>query len=435
MNHLGLIIKREYVTRIRKKSFLLLTILMPFLMAALIFVPLWLSSIKDNEAKQVAVIDQTAEYAPLFKDTPAYHFVQVNQDLETYRTQKDKSFIAFIDISDDLLTHPEAITIYSDKQVPKDLSDQVTQLLNTYLKDKKMASYKIPGLKKIIKDSNIHLNIRTIKWEQDGTESESSSTIASIIGVFFTMLVYMFILIYGAMVMQAVTEEKTSRIIEILVSSVKPFQLMLGKIIGIGFVGLTQLFLWGIMIFALMGGIGLFFGIDTGMMTASNPMAIAGPMTIQPEATQILSTLNTINWPSIVSCFVLFFIGGYLLYSSFFAAVGSAVESQEDTGQFMMPVTLLLVFALYAGIYSIENPDGPLAFWCSLIPLTSPIVMMIRLPFDVPTWQIGLSLVILFGTALGNVWISGRIYRIGILMYGKKSSIKEILKWIRYKGD
>ncbi|MCK9342790.1 MAG: ABC transporter permease, partial [Massilibacteroides sp.] len=231
------------------------------------------------------------------------------------------------------------------------------------------------------------------------------------------------------------TEEKTSRIIEILVSSVKPFQLMLGKIIGIGFVGLTQLFLWGIMVFALMGGIGFFFGIDTGIMTASNPMAIAGPMTIQPEASQMISTLSTINWSSILSCFVLFFIGGYLLYSSFFAAVGSAVESQEDTGQFMMPVTLLLVFALYAGIYSIENPDGPLAFWCSLIPLTSPIVMMIRLPFDVPTWQIGLSLVILFGTALGNIWISGRIYRIGILMYGKKSSIKEILKWIRYKGD
>jgi ABC-2 type transport system permease protein len=243
----------------------------------------------------------------------------------------------------------------------------------------------------------------------------------------------MFVLLYGAMVMQGVMEEKTNRIVEVMVSSVKPFDLMMGKIIGIGLVGLTQMFIWGILIAAILSGSMMFFG------SASSTMDIVATGSNMPQmpmdnevAVIIQQVLNTINFSEIGACFVLYFIGGYLLYASLFAAIGSALDQPEDSQQFMVPITMLMVFSLYAGIYSMENPDGPLAMWCSMIPFTSPIVMMVRLPFDIPLWQLIISLLLLFATAIFIVWISARIYRVGILMYGKKPSIKEMIKWLKY---
>ena len=248
----------------------------------------------------------------------------------------------------------------------------------------------------------------------------------------------MFIIMYGGMVMQGVMEEKTNRIIEVMISSVKPFDLMMGKIIGIGFVGLTQVFLWGILTTVLVSGSLFYFGGNTSpedMMTAQmtaqgiNDVA-AGSSDISIQVQEII---NSINFGMIGTCFVLYFIGGYLLYAALFAAIGSALEQQEDTQQFMTPIMLLMAFSLYAGIYSMNNPDGPLAFWCSMIPFTSPIVMMVRLPFDIPVWELALSFALLFATAILIIWFSAKIYRVGILMYGKKPSIKEMIKWVKYK--
>ena len=250
----------------------------------------------------------------------------------------------------------------------------------------------------------------------------------------------MFIIMYGAMVMQGVMEEKTNRIIEVMVSSVKPFDLMMGKIIGIGFVGLTQVFLWGVLSTILISVSMFAFGgsispneLATAQMTANGmPDTIAAVQSTGAES-QIMEIINTINFGQIGIFFIIYFVGGYLLYSSLFAAIGSALDQQEDAQQFMTPMMILMVFALYAGIYSMENPDGPLAFWCSMIPFTSPIVMMVRLPFDIPVWQELLSVGLLYITAIFITWTSAKIYRIGILMYGKKPSIKEMIKWTKYK--
>ena len=301
-----------------------------------------------------------------------------------------------------------------------------------------MASYNIENLKQIIEDSKVNFSIKTIKWDEDGSEKSTSAEVASILGMVLTFIIYMFIIMYGAMVMQGVMEEKTNRIIEVMISSVKPFDLMMGKIIGIGFVGLTQVFLWGILTTILVSVSIFFFGGSTSPEEVMNAqMAAQGMNEISAGSSeinlQILEIFNSINFGMIGSCFVLYFIGGYLLYAALFAAIGSALEQQEDSQQFMTPIMLLMVFSLYAGIYSMNNPDGPLAFWCSMIPFTSPIVMMVRLPFDIPIWELLLSFALLFVTAVFIVWFSAKIYRVGILMYGKKPSIKEMIKWVTYK--
>lgn len=440
MSKTALIIKREYLNRVSKKSFLILTFLTPLLFAAMVFVPLWLSSIKGDEVRNVVVLDRTGKYASLFEDADNYKFIAGDKSLESYKQASDKEVYAIVSITDDLIAHPEAATMYSEKQIPGDLSRIVNQVLSRKLENEKMAAYNIPNLKEIIKESQINFEINTIKWSEDGSESESSSLVASIVGLIFTLISYMFIMVYGAMVMQGVMEEKTNRIVELMVSSVRPFQLMMGKIIGIGLVGLTQMFLWGILTMALvLGGQFLFMGsVDPQIMQQGSMMGHGASMPGMVEASQepaakLFGMLQTINFAEIGFFFVIYFIGGYMLYASVFAAIGSAVESQEDTQQFMTPIMIFLVFSLYAGIYSMENPEGPLAFWCSLIPFTSPIVMMIRLPFEVPLWEKLLSVSLLYVTFVGIIWLSAKIYRVGILMYGKKPTIKEMIKWLRYK--
>ena len=441
MSKIGIIIKREYLNRVSKKSFLILTFLTPILFSALIFVPLWLSSIKGDEVKNVVILDRTGVYAPLFENTDNYKFIEGTESLEKYKSSDDKSVFAILSITDNLLENPKAATLYSEKQIPGELSRIVNQTLSRYLENAKMATYNIPNLKEIIKESQIKFEINTIKWSEDGGESESSALVASIVGMLFTVISYMFIMVYGAMVMQGVMEEKTNRIVELMVSSVRPFQLMMGKIIGIGFVGLTQMLLWAILTLTLiMGGQFLFMGgtVDAQMMQQGAMMGANGAMPGMAEASQepavkILGMLQTINWAEIGFFFVIYFIGGYMLYASVFAAIGSAVDSQEDTQQFMTPIMVFMMFSLYAGIYSMENPDGPLAFWCSIIPFTSPIVMMIRLPFEIPLWEKLLSIGLLYITFIGIIWFSAKIYRVGILMYGKKPTIKEMIKWLKYK--
>jgi ABC-2 type transport system permease protein len=435
MNKIGIIIKREYLRRVSKKSFLLLTLLMPFLMVAIIFVPLWLAQIKSDEVRNIVVIDTTGKYISLFQDTDAYRFIGSEKSLEDYRNSRDKEVFAILNITGDLLKNPDAATLYSEKQIPNDLSRQVKQILTPQLENDKLATFNIPGLKEIIAESKVNFNIQTIKWSEDGKESASSAKIASIVGMVSTIIIYMFILMYGSMVMQGVLEEKTNRIVELMVSSVRPFDLMMGKIIALGFVGLTQLFLWAVMISGLLFA-GMFFmsgGIDPSTMQPGMTIQTSAIPTEIEGINDIYQVLNAINFAEISIFFIIYFIGGYLLYASIFAAIGSSVNQQEDTQQFMTPVMIFIIFAFYVGIYSMENPDGPLAFWCSLIPFTSPIVMMVRIPFEIPFWEKLLSIIILYVTSLGIVWLSAKIYRVGILMYGKKPSIKEIVKWIKYK--
>lgn len=437
MNTLSLVIQREYLTRVRKKSFIIMTLLMPLLMASLSFVPLWLSTLNDGGEKNIVVIDETGMYAPLLKSTEQYQFQIVEQAQQSeYQAKIGKDLFAILHITDDLNVNPNAISLLSEKESPQDLRAIIEKTLSEKVMQQKLDELSQSGnvsaesilqVRSIV-ESGSKVSIKIMKWDEDGTVSESSAEIASIIGVVFTILIYMFILMYGNMVMQAVLEEKKSRIVEVMVSSVKPVKLLIGKIIGIGLVGITQLTIWGVLLGFLFTGLSAFIGapVETTGMSASAEM---GDFDMQAALNSVMS----VNWIEILVYFLLFFIGGYILYASIFAMFASAVNSEEDTSQFMMPVTLIIMFAFFAGFYSVSNPDGPLAFWASLIPFSSPIVMMVRIPFGIPLWEKILAVVLLYGTFILISVIAAKIYRVGILMYGKKPSIKEMIKWIKYK--
>lgn len=441
MSKIGLIIKREYTTRVMKKSFLLLTFLTPVLFAGMIALIVWLGGIKDDKVKKIVVIDKTHLYTNVLKSNEAYTFQFVDAPFEEVKKQnagKDQ-LTALLYITDNLINNPRAVTLYSEKQVNMELKGYVAGLLNKYVEEQKLAAYNIPNLKEMVEQSRTEIDLKTMKWGDDGKDKEGSAELALTIGMISALMIYMFIIIYGAQVMSGVVQEKTNRIVEVMISSVKPFELMMGKIIGIALVGLTQFLMWVILTGVISVAVASAFGgnIDVHSVQQVQQMGHVGVQATQvnampSEMQSLFTALNGVNYFQIIGLFIVYFLGGYLLYASLFAAVGSAVDSETDTQQFSMPIMLPIIFAVYAGIFAAQNPDGPLAFWCSMIPFTSPIVMMVRLPFDVPIWQIILSLTILVLSFVGTTWMAGKIYRTGILMYGKKVSWKELWKWLKY---
>ena len=356
--------------------------------------------------------------------------------------RNDESPYAYIVITDNLLDNPDAMTIYSHKQITAGFEIDVQNRMEDFLHDAKLASYNIPDLQQIIQDSNVEINVSSIRFDEGG-DTATSAGLATAIGMISTFIIYMFLFAYGGMVMNSVMQEKTNRIVEVMVSSVKPFDLMMGKIISVGLVGLTQIGIWlilivGLGIAAMMGlGVPLFMNNEAELLAQAQSMgtaSMAGATTIDPDMLDFAQTLSGINFTQIIVSLILYFIGGYIIYASLFAAIGSAVDNEADTNQFMIPITLIILFAFYVGLFSAEDPEGGMAWWCSMIPFTSPIVMMVRIPFGVAIWELVLSLVILFASAIGMTWIASRIYRVGILLYGKKPSYKELFKWIKYKA-
>lgn len=432
MNKILIIIQREFLKRVRTKSFIILTITMPFIMAALVFVPLWLSSIENNEQQKVAVIDPTGVYAKALKASKSFAFSAQPVITEEMRSE-DSPYDAVVAISGDLVKNNGKVTIYSHKEIPGNMLDYIQSKLNETVQKQKLEATGIAGLDKIIDDVQRDVNMKTVKWSKEGDEQASSTYVAIIVGGIFTLLIYIFVITYGGMVMQSVIEEKTNRIIELLVSSVKPFQLMMGKIIGVMLVGIAQMALWGVMLSIIMTVASVGFGVSQAQSIAAGQPMPSPTMNMSQDTQELLTAIVNLPYAEIGLMFIIMFVGGYLLYSSFFAATGASINEQEDANQFVVPITMITLFGLYAAMYSIENTDGPLAFWASLFPLTSPIVMMIRIPFGVPLWQELLSIALLYASAFLMIWIGGKIYRVGILMYGKKPSIKEIIKWMRYK--
>lgn len=436
MNTLRLVIQREYITRVKKKSFIILTLLMPLLMVAMSLLPLWLSTLNESGVKDIAVIDNTGIYAPLLKSNDKYTFKVIDSsEREATEVRIGKDLFAILQINDDLSKRPTSISILSEKQAPIDLQSMIERTFNEKVVQQRLDELTSQGnvdaeaisqVRSILKDGG-SVTLKTMRISGDGNIAESSTEIATIVGMIFTILIYMFILMYGSMVMQSVLEEKKSRIVEVMVSTVRPVKLLTGKIIGVGLVGITQLLVWGVLAGGLMSIVSLFITMpDQTAMMASQGM---GDVNIAKAMESIMS----VNWFEIGIYFLIYFIGGYILYASIFAMFASAVDSDEDVSQFTFPVTLIIMFAFFAGIYSVGNPDGPLAFWASLIPFSSPIVMMVRLPFGIPLWEKILSVVLLYGTFILIAHFAAKIYRVGILMYGKKVTFKEMFKWIRYK--
>lgn len=438
MSKTALIIRREYKTRVMKPSFIILTFLTPILIAALVLVPLLLAQIKDDAVKKIIVIDRTGLYTKAFEDNEEYQFIFLNQDIEFFKETKiQDSYSAVLYIPEDLSVHPKSATIFSEEQVGMEVKSYLVGILKDYVEEQKIAELNIPDFKELVENTKVDIDVKTVRWGKDGEEKMGSAELALIIGMISAFIIYMFIVVYGAQVMSGVVQEKTSRIVEVIISSVKPFQLMMGKIIGIAMVGLTQFALWVVLSLVLVAAGTSLMGGDVDVQAYEQSMNVgvqSGTVDAGDTVTsEILMALANFDFVQTGVLFVIFFLGGYLLYASLFAAVGSAVDNETDTQQFSLPLTLPIIFAIYAAIYSAQNPDGPLAFWCSMIPFTSPIVMMVRLPFGVPFWQLALSIGILILSFVGSTWIAGKIYRTGILMYGKKISWKEMMKWVLYK--
>lgn len=439
MNKLKLIIHHEYMTIVGKKSFIVMTLLIPFLIILVGCIPVVLAYINDKadtSVTRIAVIDESGNYGGAFKNTTNYHFVPLLGDsavnAHEFYKNAGESLDAIVIIPKDVLDSQQA-TIYSDKTIDNGTINFLTSCLNDTLSRAKIASFNDPDLETKIEQSQVDAQFKSIKWDEKGDEQEQSAEIASVLGMILSFLTYTFVLSYGAMIMNSVVEEKTNRIVEVIVSSCKPMELMMGKIIGVGLVGLTQFAIW-VVLLGVAGGVLSLFGLGAGVAASPESMTMGMNLPqggMDSELSSIFTAITSINWFSLLGNFVIYFIGGYLLYASLFAGFGSAVDQASDSSQFTMPIILIMIVALYAGIACIGNPSGPMAVWCSIIPFTSPIVMMVRLPFDVPWWQLLLSIVLLYATALGCIWISARIYRTGILLYGKKRSLKEVIKWVK----
>jgi len=437
MNHLGLIIEREYLTKVKNKSFIVMTILSPIIMIALIAVVGYLSQLNNNKERTISVLDESGILKSSFVDTEniKYNIIE-NLSLEEAKKQVYETGeygLLHIDNFKDINELGSHIKFYSEESPSLSLMSALENKLEKQLTDLQL---EIEGVDIAqIKAARVLVNIGQESFIGEKT-SKIDSVVKLIFGGLAGYLLFMFIIIYGNMIMRSVIEEKTSRIIEIIISSVKPIQLMLGKIIGTSLAGITQFVVWIILGGVLMTILSLVFGIDLAQSQPGQQELINQAMQnpdVNTEIQNVITAFYNLPITNLIIAFILFFIGGYLLYSSLYAAIGAAVDNETDTQQFLLPVLMPLILAVYIGIFTvIEDPHGTVSTVFSFIPFTSPVVMLMRIPFGVPIWQQLLSFVILVGTFTLTVWFAAKIYRVGILMYGKKPSYKELLKWIKY---
>lgn len=436
MNKITLIIQREYLTRVRKKSFVIMTLIGPILMAAMILAPVYLSEITSGKVTKVAILDETGWFYQKFKDQNKIDFYYVNGDLETEKIKAldNKDLLLYIPLPE--LNIPVNAQLFATDQPGLNVSAYIKSVMKNIVETKRLMAVGIDP--KVIKNTKTDINLITIKVDETGKEQKSNTEVEIGLAYLAGFMIYFFIFMFGAQVMKGVSEEKSNRIVEVIISSVKPFQLMMGKIIGVALVGLTQFLLWIILTFT-------FVGIFQSGVMGGDFASVIQPHENQIAATQDSSGINAVAFSQVsevlggidfkimIFSFLIYFLGGYLLYSSLFAAIGGAVDQQADTQQFMLPVSLPLIFAVISSSVVIQQPDSAFSIWMSMIPFTSPIVMMMRIPFGVPYWQIGASMGLLILGFVFTTWIAAKVYRVGILMYGKKVSYAELWKWLWYK--
>jgi ABC-2 type transport system permease protein len=438
MSKIGLIAKREYITRVRKKSFLVMTLIGPLLFAALMIIPAWIASSSDNH-KTIEVLDESGFFKNKLKETKSISFVYIDGELPEVREdfQKNKNY-ALLYIPKLALDKPAGIKLYSENSITLDLQLTIERILKSEIEDKKLLESGID--RSVLASIKTNVSIDTKRISAMGEEDSSAGT-STMVGFVSAALIYFFIFLYGIQILRGVIEEKSNRIVEVIISSVKPFQLMMGKIVGIALVGLTQFLLWVSLTFIITTIISTF--LDGGASATSTSIVSMDVMTEAERAEmqestskvlQVVGEFQTINLPYIAAVFLFYFLGGYLLYGSLFAAVGAAVDSETETQQFMLPITMPLVIGFVVAQIVIRDPTSPLAFWMSMIPFTSPVVMMVRLPFGVPMHEIFMSMALLITGFVFTTWLAARIYRVGILLYGKKITYKELSKWLFYKA-
>jgi ABC-2 type transport system permease protein len=436
MNKIGLIIRREYFTRVKKRSFIIMTFLGPLLIAAIYIIPILLALHGDNEKRTIAVVDQSHWFERQFVNTENQTFIRLDDiDIDsTKRLVQQGFFDIALFIPETQLNIPSSAVVYSMKQVPMTVESHIKEVMKNEIQVQKLLAAGVDP--DILESIKTNINLSVIRMDEEGGEKETFTEVQFILGMVLSVLIYMFIMLFGGQVMQGVTEEKSSRIVEVIVSSVKPFQLMMGKIIGVSLVALTQFVMWIILTGVIYVGFSAAVGIShPEAISQGTVMAqeISSTNIMDNEAVQnVLNIVHSIDFGTIIFSFIVFFLLGYLLYATMFAAIGSLVDNNTDSQQFTLPVTVPLIIAILSAIYIVNDPDSSLAVWMSMIPFTSPVVMMVRIPFGIPIWQVIVSAVILAGSFVGMTWVAAKIYRTGILMYGKKPTYKEIFKWLKY---
>ncbi len=479
---LGIIIQREYLNKVKKKSFLLITFLAPVLFAAIAILPTVIMLGTKEEAKKVGVVDRSGIVLPFLESNDNVEYIDLGADapVDSIKTDlKGRGIDVLLCLSElDSVSRTVTADTYSVKPIGMDTGENIENRINDAVEAYRIDSYGIENLETIMAEvkSNVHLHSYTV--DESGNEKISESGVYMAVSMILGMMLYMFIALFSGMVMSSVIEEKSSRVVEVLVSSVKATELMFGKIIGVALVALTQFLLWIVLTGAIVGVAGGIIGMDKLMSVGSKATEVPGvdmsEMGIHPdfgmgdlsttlemtsgeglEMTEsadslvaqadtvaaaeptgmeaVMSTLGNLNVGQILVAFLIFFIFGYLLYASLFAAIGSGVENEGDSTQLQLPVTIPLMIGFFVALYAFKAPDSSLVFWFSMIPFTSPIVMLARIPFGVATWELILSIVLLVGTFIACAWASAKIYKVGILMYGKKSTFKDLWKWLKQK--
>lgn len=440
MSQVGIIIAREFNERVRKKSFILTTLLVPLLMAALMVVPSLIMLYSSGDTKEIAVIDESGLIMPHLESNEEVVFIPLEGSLEEALLDQDRFGVLWVGA--DILENNNQVKLYTNTSSSMMLEENLEGQIEEVIEQRKLEGYRIENLKEILADIETDITLQSFRNDPEGGEQSQSVGASFAISYVLAFVLYMFLIIYGQMVMQAVIEEKSSRVLDVLVTSARPFQLMLGKILGIASVAVVQIAIWGVVIFGL-GSVGSSLLIPEVLSSEeitqleSLQAGTLDTTTVDPEVLsdiQLFATFTDFGYLATIFIYLLLFlVGGYLLYSALFAAVGASVDNMSDAGQLTTPIMMPIILALMVMLVVMNDPNSAVAFWFSIIPFTSPIVMMARIPAGIPAWEPILSLVLLYGTILLTIWFAAKIYRVGILMHGKKPSLKDLWQWVTYK--
>ena len=441
MSAIGIIIGREFRERVMKKSFIISTILTPLLMVGIMVGTSFIMATNVGEAKHIAVVDRSGVIAPSLASTEVIVYEPTDRTPEELRAEGDEQMYGFLVIGEDIVENPSNVSLYSYSTSTMEVESAIARDIEEVIEQHRLKAYDIENLPQIMDEVEADVTLRSYKLgEEDEEDKESSSVLAFGLSYIFGFVMYIFVIIYGSMVMQGVIEEKSGKVLEVMVATVRPYQLMMGKILGIASVAVLQFVIWIVIIF--VGGTVVMQFLMPSELVESAAAISAGTADmaamegagVDPEMAAMLANATDIGFlVRFFGSFLLYFLGGYLLYAAMFAAVGSAVDNVQDAQQFQTPITMPIIIGFIVMMFAMKEPHAPLSVWCSMIPFTSPIVMMARLPFDVPMWELALSLVILAASFAVMVWIAAKIYRIGIFMHGRKPSYKELWQWIRMK--
>lgn len=438
MGKIGIIAGREFNERVRKKSFIITTIFMPLFLVAMMFIPMLMVNMKSDTVREIYVVDDSGVIADKLQNNGSLRFIPSDMPLDEIKEQSLDIFGVLV-IGNNVVEGGGA-QLYTYDSSTIDIESEISTQIKEIIETEKLKGYNIENLSEILASVETSVPLSVKQFSESGEAKDSSSVVAIVAAYIFGFLIYMFVFLYGGMVMQGVIEEKSNKVLEVMVSSVKPFQLMMGKILGIASVALTQLLIWVVFIVVVGGGLMSLLAGD--MIEAAQAMSSGMPMDMSAMSGMVMdadmaAAINTLTDPAylfrLIGGFIVYFIGGYLLYAAMFAAVGSAVDNEKDTQNLQTPISMPLILGLFVMLTAMQDPNSPLAVWCSIIPFTSPIVMVARLPYGVPAWELWTSIGVLFASFLAIVWFAGKIYRVGIFMYGKKPTFKELFKWMKYK--